>query len=484
MQLNHIILVAILFFANLAQSANQPLATTPLVQAVNQSIPLFTQAESGYLKKSQMLTVCSVAQAAGSDASIDLVKLIAKDSGIYFIASPSYSWKQGLAALTNGDCDILPWATNTKTRQQQMLFTRPYARISRVIVTRKEQSFIARIDDVGHKIFATEKGNNIVNQLKQKYPKIHIVHAEHTADALKMVSEGKAFASIASLYSVATLFNTSRLNDLKIGGSLPPEFDDVVTLATRKDDKILHQILDKYVASADSQEIRKFMNRGAIFTYDSTIDYLKLWLIFGTIAILFSIMLWWNRHLTRLNNQLEKARIELEKKTKELEVLSITDSLTNTYNRVKIDRVFGREITLSERYNHALSIFMIDIDYFKNVNDTCGHWVGDQVLVKFAKVLKDNLRSNDFLGRWGGEEFLVICPSTGLKETQLVAEKLRKIIQKTDFSPAKQITASFGVAEWKTGDSQENLVSKADYAMYLSKHKGRNRVTVADNPLK
>ena len=484
MQLNQVILVTILFFSSLTQVANSLEHISPADEDNNRSLPFFTNTETNYLKKNHMLVVCSVAQAVGSNASIDLVKLIARDSGIYFRASPSYSWKQGLAALLNGECDILPWATKTKERQKQMLFTRPYARITRVIVTRKEQSFIDRIDNVGHKVFVTEKGNNIVNQLKARYPKIQIIHAEHTADALDMVSNEEAFASIASLYSVASLFNSSELDDLKIGGSLPPEFDDVVTLATRKDDAILHQILDKYVATANPEEIREFMNRGAIFIYDSSIDYIKIWLVFGTIAILFSVMLWWNRHLTRLNNQLNKAKIELQKKSKELEVLSITDSLTNTYNRVKIDRVFSREITLSERYKHALSIFMIDIDYFKNVNDTCGHWVGDQVLVKFTKVLKDNLRSNDFLGRWGGEEFLVICPSTSLKETGLVAEKLRKIIQETDFSPAKQITASFGVAEWKAGDSQESLISKADYAMYLSKHKGRNRVTLADNPLK
>ncbi len=483
MQFRHLLLIVIWFSASIAcksPSANQQSSVSDFKDP---SLPLFTKTETDYLKKNYMPVVCSVAQAVGSNASLDLVKLITKDSGMYLQASPSYSWNQGVSALLKGECDILPWATETKERQEQMLFTRPYARITRVIVTRKEQSFIARIDDVGHKIFATEKGNNIVNQLKERYPKIQIIHAEHTADALNLVSDGVAFASIASLYSVASLFNSSELDDLKIGGSLPTEFDDIVTLATRKDDVVLHKILDKYVATVDAGEVREFMIQGAVFTYDSSIDYFKVWLIFGGVAVVFSVMLWWNRHLRRLNSQLEKTQIELERKSKELEVLSVTDPLTNTYNRVKIDRVFSREITLSERYQHPLSIFMIDIDYFKNVNDSCGHWVGDQVLVKFAALLKDNLRSNDFLGRWGGEEFLVICPSTSLKETGLVAEKLRKLIEEADFSPAKQITASFGVAEWKKGDSQESLVSKADYAMYLSKHKGRNRVTLADNPL-
>ncbi len=439
-----------------------------------------TDKQNIYVKTNQPFTVCSVAQAAGSNASIDIANLITSYSGLNLIASPALSWQEGLDGLQNKTCDILPWATETVERSITMNFTRPYARIIRVIVTRQGQPYIDDISAYSDKLFVTEKDNNIVKQLKESYPFLQTIRAEHTSGALDLVADDKAFASIASLYSVGNLFNSRNNTLLKIAGRLPASFDDVVSFATRKEDRILHEILEKSVLTANPTLIRDFMSEGAIFNYQPAIDYFKVWLVSGAVVSLILLLFWWNRYLSKMNNRLEITHAELGKAHDELELLSITDPLTGTYNRLKIDRIFSEEIKRSERYEHPLSIFMIDIDYFKNVNDNYGHLIGDQVLSDFSLILQKHLRANDFLGRWGGEEFLVLCPATKMSEAVLVAEKLRKAVEQFDFSPVKKLTASFGITQWQKGYTQEVLISKADYALYLSKHQGRNKVSTSE----
>jgi len=159
-----------------------------------------------------------------------------------------------------------------------------------------------------------------------------------------------------------------------------------------------------------------------------------------------------------------------------LKKLSRTDQLTKIYNRVHLDEV------LSKRYNHfqtdgeITSIIIVDIDFFKLVNDEHGHLVGDSVLVEFVNVLKMFIRSSDVLGRWGGEEFLIILPDTNLDQALLLAEKLRKKVQEYKFSVVEHKTASFGVATLESGMSIERLIDIADEGLYKVKENGRNSV--------
>jgi polar amino acid transport system substrate-binding protein len=442
---------------------------------------LLSEQERNYINGNPLIKVCNVVQASQSNSSIDITSIIAKNSGLRLIASAPYAWQQALDRLKSGDCDILPWATETVERLQTMNFTPPYARIPRVIITRQEQPYINHIELYTGNLFATESNNVVIDLLKQKYPDLRILKVEVTSDGLDMVMEKRAFASISSIYSVGNLFRQETPLSLKIAGKLPKEYDDQVSLATNRKNQLLHSILVKAVENSDPLEINDFISGGAVFNYSHDAIDPSVWWISIAMAVSVSLLLWWNRYLRRLNNELSITHAELQEKTNDLEILSVTDPLTTAFNRLKIDRVFADEISRSERYGQPLSIFMIDIDHYKTVNDNYGHLIGDIVLSKFALILKDNLRSNDVLGRWGGEEFLVICPQTTIEDAHITAEKLRKIIENNDFSPVDGITASFGVTQWHPGETQEMLISKADYAMYLSKHQGRNRVNVSSS---
>ncbi|MGD2116985.1 MAG: diguanylate cyclase [Chromatiales bacterium] len=164
---------------------------------------------------------------------------------------------------------------------------------------------------------------------------------------------------------------------------------------------------------------------------------------------------------------------------KHIEELSITDPLTQIYNRLKLDESLRNEIGRARRYSHALSIILFDVDHFKQVNDTYGHQTGDDVLVEIATVVKQTIRNIDVAGRWGGEEFLVICPETGQQGASELAERLRVAIAGHEFAEAGHIYCSFGVATATQDLSHDEFLAEADAALYRAKKTGRNRVIAA-----
>jgi len=167
---------------------------------------------------------------------------------------------------------------------------------------------------------------------------------------------------------------------------------------------------------------------------------------------------------------------DLEAAHREMQRLAITDPLTGLFNRIKTNEVLDTEIQRQGRNTSPLAVIIIDIDDFKPVNDQYGHNKGDQVLVKFAEVLEGRCRKTDCLGRWGGEEFLVVCPDTELACAQQLAESLRLTIDEHDFELDAPLTASFGIACYQPDDSREALIERADNALYAAKEAGRNRV--------
>ena len=161
---------------------------------------------------------------------------------------------------------------------------------------------------------------------------------------------------------------------------------------------------------------------------------------------------------------------------KRIEELSITDKLTGLYNRMKIDEIMLKKVEEFKRYNTHFSIILLDIDNFKKVNDTYGHDVGDYVLKLIATTIKKNIRLTDSLGRWGGEEFLIICDNTSLEEVEVVAENIRKIIEKLNFEKVEKCTISLGVSQFKNGDTINSIFKRVDDALYEAKNSGKNRV--------
>ncbi len=169
---------------------------------------------------------------------------------------------------------------------------------------------------------------------------------------------------------------------------------------------------------------------------------------------------------------------KLKEKQVQIEKKAYMDRLTKVYNRNKFDEIFEEEIKNSKRYKTPLSVAILDIDKFKNFNDTYGHLIGDEVLITMAQTVNKNVRETDLFARWGGEEFVILFKNTTVDSAKEVSEKLKDNIQENNHPTAGKITASFGVTEYIDGDTIESIFKRCDDALYVAKENGRNRVEV------
>lgn len=165
---------------------------------------------------------------------------------------------------------------------------------------------------------------------------------------------------------------------------------------------------------------------------------------------------------------------------KRIERLSKIDHLTKLYNRKNVEIFLQDELDRSARYDVPFSVIMVDIDHFKCVNDTFGHLVGDKMLIDVAKIFQANTRKPDIIGRFGGEEFVIVLPNTDIKSAKEVAEKLRVAIENFYFEDIGHKTASFGVSEYKKYDNINSIIKRADDGLYEAKNSGRNRVIIKE----
>lgn len=206
-----------------------------------------------------------------------------------------------------------------------------------------------------------------------------------------------------------------------------------------------------------------------------TIEYLQLGVL-AIVLLAFSVLA---GHISALRRQLSVNQAELKKSVSAIREMAIRDDLTNCFNRRHLMELVEYEKNRSERTGTAFSVIMADIDHFKNVNDTYGHQIGDQVLRGFAATIREALRSTDFCGRYGGEEFLIVLTLTNLGGAKVFAERLRHLVETSPFAdPEKgiRVTVSLGLAERQPLEDPEKTIQRADQALYKAKSKGRNRV--------
>jgi len=172
--------------------------------------------------------------------------------------------------------------------------------------------------------------------------------------------------------------------------------------------------------------------------------------------------------------------VELEKKNKELNELTMLDSMTNLLNHKNSLRRLKEEVDRAKRIAYPLSVAMVDLDNFKLVNDTYGHQIGDEVLIQVAQILSENCRATDTVGRYGGEEFIVIMPDTNGQDAALLLERIQTCIEKTIFKEGIHVTVSCGISEL-SGESVHGILKSSDIMLYEAKKKGKNRVEVQLN---
>ena len=219
------------------------------------------------------------------------------------------------------------------------------------------------------------------------------------------------------------------------------------------------------------------ISQALIYLGVEQLSTLALFVNAAVLALVIAPPIYW-LVLNPIHKEYEK-RLKAEGEAEEMSRMAITDSLTRIMNRRGITVGLLDAMAQAERYRTPLTVAMADIDHFKEVNDTHGHKAGDRVLKDVAAILSDALRMPDKVGRYGGEEFLMILPHTSLTQGRKIADRIRASVSKWDFDlGAKKIrlTISIGLCQFKSGEDLEQFLSHADKALYEAKKGGRNLV--------
>ncbi|WP_372742360.1 diguanylate cyclase [Neptunomonas sp.] len=211
-------------------------------------------------------------------------------------------------------------------------------------------------------------------------------------------------------------------------------------------------------------DISNFIYQGNRSSDSDMLDNFPVWQTVIFMLIVISYLIYRNNVATLRNT--------------ELIVIAEHDQLTGLYNRHKLIESISEYIQLSIRYNWKISCIFVDIDNFKVINDTFGHNAGDQVLKDISQLLVKMLRRTDIIGRWGGEEFVIILPETDLLMAEEIAAKLRIAVFEAKFSIDHTISCSLGVTQYKKDETVEEFIGRADDALYIAKHAGKNRTAV------
>lgn len=396
----------------------------------------------------------------------DVMRRFEAKIGIPIEAIPVSSWTESLELAKARKCDIFSLASSTPGRLEYMNFTAPYVSLPIVLVTKTDQPFIEDIYSLKGKKMGAVKGYAITEKLKLNSPELEIVEVASITEGMKMVDRGELYGYIDNLMVVSSYIQKEYTGLLKVSSRLEEKVD--LGVGIRNDEPLLQDIFDKLVQSLDEQTMQVIYNRW-VATVEETpwISDEKVWKLFALIVAGMVLFAWRYRDLKRYNAVLLQ--------------LSITDKLTGLYNRQKTDEKLTQEKSALERHeDYHSSILLIDVDFFKNINDTYGHNMGDNVLKELADIFKSHIRLTDVAGRWGGEEFMVILPHTKLEEALIAAENLRGAVENFWFERALSVTISIGVGELKRHLSVHENTARIDRALYKAKALGRNQICMAE----
>lgn len=432
-----------------------------------------TKSEKEYLNSKHSLKICIdpfwypiefMKDGKISGITSDLKRYFEEKIQINIDVVPTNNWNESLDFIKDKKCDIISSISPSYDRMSYLNFTKPILTLPIVVTTQKDKPFLRDISLLKNEKIAILKGHFIAEYIKDYFPYLKIVEVASMNEGLYLVEQGEVYGYIDNALVLSSTIQKEFSNSLKIGF----RFDilDELSIGTRNDEPILNDIFSRLVDDLDETKKQEFLNNWTIITEQVGWFSLKE-IIFLVIFIttIFGGLIFYQRKLKILNKKLKK--------------LYLTDKLTGLYNRFKIDKELSlQKDNIDRNDSYSCGLILIDIDYFKSINDTLGHLVGDCILKDISKLLKNNLRKTDIIGRWGGEEFLIILPFTSKDIAKKVAENLRVLIEENNFSYKmnRKITISIGVTEFSKSKSVEDTLLLVDNLLYKAKENGRNRV--------
>ncbi|WP_441743212.1 diguanylate cyclase [Flavobacterium sp. W21_SRS_FM6] len=416
--------------------------------------------------------------------SADYMMYIGVLADINFMLVKTKTWSETLAKLQTGECQVASMLNASPEREKYLLFTRPFFVGANVLVSDSEQGFLQGYENIGEQMLGTVSNYRQAEYVKNYYPNIKLKLVETELAGLKSLASGEIDLFVGSLLSINAQIQKSGFSNLRIAGIAEPQ--DMLGMGVAGNDTELLARLNDAIAQLPEWvhvDIYKQWNNVRVI---DEIDTRYIWGAAGIIFCLVIVGIWrqiivrrYNNALLAKNTQLQALQNELVDKNQRLEFISIRDPLTAMFNRHFMQERLEQEKQASLRNNTAVCLILIDIDFFKAVNDQHGHSVGDTVLQQVAQIVHSTIREMDVAARWGGEEFVVLCPNSALDDAIQLATRLRDTISQFMFSKVGHITCSFGVAQNKETESFREWFDRADKALYQAKDGGRDAIFTA-----
>lgn len=396
---------------------------------------------------------------------------VSQRTGLEFQPSLHLSWPEVLTEFKAHQLDVLPAVIETEERKTYMNFTQAYLKFPMVVATRDGVPYVANFKQLQGKSIAVVKNYAAHEALHNVFPEMTLTLVNSAKQGLEAVSNGEAFGYVDNVAVIGYHIKKYGLTNLQISGEMP--FHANIAMGVRQDWPELLSIFQKVLQQIPKQRYVEMTNSWLQINYKKEYSWTQLLLILAPVLLLLAVFIFFNRKLRHTQN-------ELRASNEKLSVLSVTDHLTGIYNRQYLDQVLDAEVERVDRYHSKLSLVMMDLDDFKQVNDTFGHLVGDEVLIKSVETIHHLVRKTDTFGRWGGEEFILICPETDLHQASQLAEKVRAAIEATEFSHGIRLTFSLGVAQYQAGELVNECIDRADRNLYCAKRNGKNQVSVSE----
>jgi len=431
-----------------------------------------TLEEKNYLQSKDTITYCSDPlwmpfskiednKHKGIDAGF--MKLFSQKLKHTMELLPTKTWNDSIEKVKSNQCDILTLVMDTPQRKEHMSFTKPIISSPLAIATTIEKRFTEDINTLENKRIGIVKDYAYKELLSYKYPYLDVIEVSNIQVGLAKVENGELYGFVDNLTVLGYYIADSHLGAIKISAKIDMNIE--LAYALNKENKILLSIINKTIDTIDEGSKQDIINRWSkVQSKDEKYYYYLFAKIF---FILFLFLLPFFYHYKKVKQQ-----------NTELERYSYKDALSKLYNRRYMDN-YIKEIYQDKRHK-PFSLILLDIDNFKNVNDTYGHHYGDEIIMEISKILKDNIREEDIVSRWGGEEFLIFVPHTVKNDALELAERLLLIIQNTmKKENGLEVTCSFGVAKYFDSTNLTNTyLEKVDKALYQAKEAGKNCVKV------
>jgi polar amino acid transport system substrate-binding protein len=434
-----------------------------------------TQIEKEYLKNKKVINMCvdpnwmpfeKIENAQHIGMAADYFELIKEKTNLDIKLIKTTSWAESLSFAKQRKCDILSFLMTTPERKKYLDFTTAYFKAPIVMATKTDVPFINDFNLLKGKKLGLPKGYAFIEILRVQYPDLTIIEVDNIDDGLKKVVQGDLYGYIGTLASIGYAFQKRFTGELKISGKFDGTWD--FSIGVRNDDPILLNIFEKAVNSIDKESEQQILNKWLSINYVKETDYNLLFkTIVGFVFILSIILFFYFKQM---------------KLKKQLQLLSITDSMTKLYNRRYFENTAEHYFQLVKRNKTDLSLIMIDVDNFKQINDNYGHKIGDLVLINLASILISQIRKSDIICRFGGEEFIILLPQTNLEGAALMAEKIRTHIERSNLPLANSgqlnFTVSLGVSQVNilADKNIEDCIKRSDDALYDAKNSGKNKV--------